>query len=156
MGKNIQNFYKIFSVSICQNHSLELILHSFTRKHKLKSIGLASRLELKGSIFSVKGLYMPAHRKGFLLTTWIMYQLVGRNPFQPAGIKSVFIFCLELPVSWCCSCPSKPKKTRIKHELLLPCTFFKNKKKPYFSCNCKLRKKNSIQRKKRGEQRRST
>jgi hypothetical protein len=59
MWKNIQNFYKTFFYSTFQSHSLELISYSFTRRNIFQSMGLNSRLQSKGSIFSVKELYRP-------------------------------------------------------------------------------------------------
>jgi hypothetical protein len=57
MRKNIQVLYKTFFYPTFQDHFLDLISCSFTRMHKFHSTGLNSRLQSKGSILSVKGLY---------------------------------------------------------------------------------------------------
>jgi hypothetical protein len=61
MRKILQQFHKrFFYIPTFQNHSLKLIFYIFTRlhMHKFQVIGLTSRIQfIKGSIFSVKGLY---------------------------------------------------------------------------------------------------
>jgi hypothetical protein len=53
-----------------------------------KGFLLTSLLE---GIPSNKLVYVPARQKGILPTSWYMYQLVRRESFRQAGIKTSFL-----------------------------------------------------------------